>query len=147
MAVIDKVNRKGATGKRILTGPAELVGPRVGVPVRFSSITRITNGDDYEITDGSGTSAATYTVVLRPYAESGLTSSQRGVGRVVLVKQTDGVNTPTAQAAVVASGRVKDSKTPLTVGPVTTTTDDRLFLIVERKDLSTIKYQVEIDRV
>lgn len=146
MAVIDKVNRKGATGKRIVTGPGELVGPRVGVPTRFSSITGITAADDYEITDGSGTAAATYTVVIGPYAESGLTSSQRGVGRVVLVKQTNGVTTPTAQAAVAAAGRVMDTKTPLTVGPVTTTTNDRLFLIVERKDASTLKYQVEVSK-
>lgn len=147
MAVIDKVNRKGLTGKRTLTGPAELIGPRLAVPVRFSSITGITSADDYEITDGSGANAATYTVTIRPYAESGLTSSQRGVGRVVLVKQTNGVTTPTNQAAVVAAGRIKDTRTPLTIGPVTTGTNDRLFLIVERKDAATLKYQVELDRV
>lgn len=146
MAVIDKVNRKGVTGKRVLTGPTELLGPRLAVPVRFSAVTGITSADDYEITDGSGAGAAAYTVVIRPYAESGLTSSQRGVGRVVLVKQTNGVTVPTTQAAVVASGRIKDSKTPLTLGPVTTGTNDRLFLIVERKDASTLKYQVELDR-
>jgi hypothetical protein len=147
MTVIDKVNRKGVTGKRVLTGPTELVGPRLAVPVRFSSITGITAADDYEITDGSGANAATYTVTVRPYAESGLTSNQRGVGRVALVKQTGGVSDPTVRAAVVASGRVRDTRTPLTIGPVTTTTTDRLFLIVERKDASALKYQLEVDRV
>jgi len=30
MAVIDKINRKGIDGKRVITGPAELVGPKSG---------------------------------------------------------------------------------------------------------------------
>lgn len=147
MAVIDKVNRKGLTGKQIITGPGQLIGPRPAVPVRFSSITRINQADDYEITDGAGTDAGDYTVTIRPFAENGFTASHRAVGRIVLVKQTDGVTTPTNGGAIVAATRVKDSRTPVSLGPVTTTGDDRLFLIIERKDVSTLKYQLEIDFV
>lgn len=149
MAVIDRINRKGGAGKRVLVGPGELSGPfGDGLKGRFGSVTRITGPVDfYEITDGSGANEGTYTVSLLPYSENGFRPSLGGVGRVALVVQTDGVSTPTAAATLLALKRPRDKQTGVTLGPVSIATADRLFLIVERQDVSTIKYQVELDRV
>lgn len=149
MAVIDKIIRKGGGGKRVLVGPGELAGPRGdGLKGRFSSVTRITGPVDfYEITDGSGANEGTYTVSVNPFSEGGFRASLGGVGRIALVKQPDGVNTPTATALCLALKRPRDKQTGVTLGPVSISTSDRLFLVVERQDVSTIKYQLELDRV
>jgi hypothetical protein len=148
MAVIDKINRRGDTAKRVITGPGELVGPNADSRKRaFSSVTRITGSVDfYEITDGSGAGAADYTVTVRPYSENGFSKSLGGIGRVVLVKQADGVNSPTAAASVLAAKKPASGTSSVTLGPFTTTTDDKLFVVVERDDVSTIKYQLEVDK-
>lgn len=147
MAVIDKINRRGISGKRVLIGPGELVGPKATNAV-FSSVTRITGAVDfYEITDGSGANEGTYTVTVGPYSENGLTAMLRGVGEVALVRQVDGVNTPTATAAVVAKGKVSGTRGTVTLGPAAISTTDRLFLVVQCKDKSAVRYQLTIDQV
>lgn len=149
MAVIDRITRRGGSGKRVLVGPVELSGPvGDGLRGRFSSVTRITGPVDfYEITDGSGANEGTYTVSVLPYVENGFRASLGGIGRVALVSQTDGVNAPTTAATLLALKRPRDKQTGVTLGPVSISTADRLFLIVERQDVSTIKYQVDLDRV
>ena len=149
MAVIDRINRRGSSGKRVLVGPGELSGPvGDGLKGRYSSVTRITGPVDfYEITDGSGANEGTYTVSIKPYSENGFRPSLAGVGRVALVVQNDGVNTPTAAATLLGLKKPRDKETGVTLGPFALETADRLFLVVERVDVSTIKYQIELDRV
>lgn len=149
MAVIDRINRKGGGGKRVLVGPGELSGPAGdGLKGRYASVTRITGPVDfYEISDGSGTSEGTYTVSIKPYSENGFRASLGGIGRVALILQDDGANTPTAAGTVLALKRPRDKQTGVTLGPFSVETTDRLYLVVERLDISTIKYQVELDRV
>jgi hypothetical protein len=149
MTVIDRVNRWGASGKRVLVGPGELSGPASdAIKGRFASITRITGAVDfYEITDGSGANEGTYTISVKPYTKDGFRASLGGVGRVALVRQADGVNTPTATATLLSLKRPRDKQTAVTLGPASIATTDRLFLIIERQDVSTIKYQVELTRV
>lgn len=149
MAVIDRINRKGGSGKRVLVGPGELSGPiGDGLKGRYASVTRITGPVDfYEITDGSGANEGTYVVSIKPYSENGFRASLGGIGRVALVEQPDGVNSPTATAICLALKKPRDKQTGVTLGPVSIATNDRLFLVVERQDVSTIKYQVELDLV
>lgn len=149
MAVIDRVNRWGSSGKRVLVGPGELVGPAGdGVKGRFASVTRITGSVDlFEISDGSGANEGTYIVSIKPYSKDGFRASLSGIGQIALVKQADGVNTPSASATCLALKKPRDKQTAVTLGPVSIATADRLFLAVERQDVSTIKYQVELDLV
>jgi len=147
MAVIDKVNRRGSSGKRVLTGPGELVGPKPATAAVFNSVTRI-NGpvDFYEITDGSGTGIGNYTVTIRPFSENGFAGTLNGVGDVALIKQTNGVTTPTAAATLLGKKRPRNSKASVALGPFTMGTNDRLFVAIERNAVSTLKYQIEIDK-
>lgn len=149
MAVIDRINRWGSSGKRVLVGPGELSGPRGdGIKGRYASVTRITGPVDfYEITDGSGGNEGTYIVSIKPYSKDGFRASLSGIGRIALVEQPDGVNTPTAAAICLALKKPRDKQTAVTLGPVSISTADRLFLVIERQDVSTIKYQVELDLV
>lgn len=149
MAVIDRINRIGSSGKRVITGPGELVGPKANSDrINFSSVTRITGSVDlYEITDGSGANEGTYTVTVRPVSVNGMRASLGGIGRVALVRQADGVNTPGAAASVMGLRQSRNSTSPVTVGPAAIATNDRLYVVVERNDTSTIKYQLELDRV
>lgn len=149
MAVIDRINRKGGSGKRVLVGPGELSGPvSDGLKGRYASVTRITGPVDfYEITDGSGANEGAYTVQIKPYSENGFRASLGGIGRVALVLQNDGVSTPNAPGTLLALKRPRDKQTGVTLGPVGIETTDRLYLLVERVDVSTIKYQVELDLV
>ena len=147
MAVIDKVNRRGGSGKRILTGPGELVGPKRGTAAVFDSVTRIGGPVDfYEITDGSGTGVGNYTVTIRPFSENGFAGTLNGVGAIALVKQTNGVTTPTAAATLLGKKRPANSKAAVALGPFTMGTNDRLFVAIERNAVSTLKYQIEVDK-
>jgi hypothetical protein len=147
MAVIDKINRKGANAKRVVTGPGELVGPKANSSAVFSDVTRFRGPVDfYEITDGSGTGVGAYTVTVRPFSENGFSKSLRGIGQIALVKQTNGVTTPTATAAVLSMKEPANSTASVVLGPFTLGTNDRLFVVIERKAVSTIKYQLEVDK-
>ena len=149
MAVIDRINRRGISGKRVITGPAELIGPKSGdTKSDFSRLSGIRGSvDQYEITDGAGTNAGAYTVTLKPYSENGFTASHRAVGDVAVLRQINGVATP--GAAVTCLGRKKPARgsASVTLGPFTVLNGDRLWVVVEHKDYSTLKYQLEVDFV
>lgn len=149
MPVIDRINRIGSSGKRVLTGPGELVGPKANSSrINFSSVTRITGSVDvYEVTDGSGANEGTYTVTVRPVSVNGMRAGLSGIGRIALVRQADGVNTPSAAATVLGLRQPRSSTSLVALGPVSISTNDRLYVVVERNDPSTIKYQLELDRV
>lgn len=147
MALIDKVIRKGGTGKRIVTGPGELVGPKAGTAAVFSSVTRIQGPVDfYEITDGSGTGIGNYTVTVRPFNENGFKGSLSGIGEIAIVKQTNGVTVPTTAPTLLGKRRPTNSGSSVAFGPYTMGTNDRLFVAVERNAVSTIRYQIEVDK-
>jgi hypothetical protein len=147
MAVIDKINRKGIDGKRVITGPAELVGPKSGdTKSDFSQLSGIRGSvDQYEITDGAGTNAGAYTITLRAYSENGFTASHRAVGDVAVLRQINGVAAPTAAINCLARKKPASGTAPVTLGPFTVLNGDRLWVVVEHKDYSTLKYQLEVD--
>lgn len=148
MAVIDRINRRGPSNKRVLVGPAELVGPSTNsAEVSFSGVTRFTGSVDlYEVTDGSGSGAGSYTITIKPYSENGFPKSLLGVEAIAVVRQTDGVNTASATPTLLGLKRLPSSVTGASLGPFTTTTNDKLYVIVDRKGVSTIKYQLEVDK-
>jgi hypothetical protein len=147
MAVIDKVNRKGIDGKRVITGPGELVGPKSGdTKSDFSRLSGISGSvDQYEITDGAGTNAGDYTVTVRPYSENGFTATHRAVGDVAVLRQINGVASPGAAIACLGRKKPTSGTSSVTLGPFTVLNGDRLWVVVEHKDQSTLKYQVEVD--
>ena len=149
MAVIDKIIRKGINGKRAITGPGQLVGPKSSdTKSDFSRIGGIQGSvDQYEITTGAGTSAGAYTVTLRPYSENGFTASHRAVGDIAVLRQVGGVATPTAAITCLSRKQPARGTATVALGPFTVLAGDRLWVVVERKDQSTLKYQLEIDFV
>ena len=147
MAVIDKINRKGIDGKRVITGPTELVGPKSGdTKSDFSRLSGILGAvDQYEITDGAGTNAGDYTITLRAYSENGFTASHRAVGDVAVLRQINGVAVPSAAVNCLDRKKPSSGVSPVTLGPFTVLDGDRLWVVVEHKDYSTLKYQLEVD--
>jgi len=147
MAVIDKINRKGIDGKRVITGPTELVGPKSGdTKSDFSRLSGILGAvDQYEITDGAGTNAGAYTITLRAYSENGFTASHRAVGDVAILRQVNGVAVPSAAVNCLDRKKPSSGASPVTLGPFTVLAGDRLWVVVEHKDYSTLKYQLEVD--
>jgi len=149
MAVIDRVRRFGTKGKRVVTGPAELVGPAPGG--RTSDFSRLGgiygSTDQYEITDGAGTNAGAYTISLKPYSENGFRASHRAVGEVAVIRQIDGVATPSAAVTCLKRGKATSTNATLNLGPFTVLNGDRLWVVVEYRDYSTLKYQLEVDFV
>jgi hypothetical protein len=149
MAVIDRITRRGDRGKRVLVGPAELAGPKANSQRQsFAALTRITGSVDvYEITDGSGASEGTYTVTVSPYSENGFAPTLQGVGRVALVRQADGATNAAGAAAVLALRQPASRSSAVSLGPAAVATSDRLFVVIERRDTATLKYQLAIERV
>jgi|DEB0MinimDraft_6_1074348.scaffolds.fasta_scaffold187162_1 hypothetical protein len=147
MAVIDKINRKGIDGKRVITGPTELVGPKSGdTKSDFSRLSGILGAvDQYEITDGAGTNAGAYTITLRAYSENGFTASHRAVGDVAVLRQINGIAAPGAAVNCLDRKKPSSGTSPVTFGPFTVLAGDRLWVVVEHKDYSTLKYQLEVD--
>ncbi len=147
MAVIDKINRKGINGKRVITGPAELVGPKSGdTKSDFARLSGIQGSvDQYELTDGAGTNAGAYTVTLRPYSENGFTAAHRAVGDVAVLRQVGGIATPGAAISCLSRKKPASGTSTVTLGPFTVLDGDRLWVVVEHKDYSTLKYQLEVD--
>lgn len=147
MAVIDKINRKGINGKRVITGPAELVGPKSGdTKSDFARLSGIQGSvDQYEITDGAGTNAGSYTVTVRPYSENGFTQSHRAVGDIAVLRQVNGVASPSAAIGCLGRKKPGNGTSAVALGPFTVLDGDRLWVVVERKDQSTLKYQLELD--
>lgn len=147
MAVNAKINRRGTVGKRVVTGPNQLLGPKSGT---VRSDLRTLGGtlypvDLYEVTDaGTGTKAASYTINVRAYGEGGDPSSVRSIGDIATFKQVDGVATPTAAISCLERKKAPKGKGTVAMGPYTLAAGDRLWALVSRKDASTVKYQIEL---
>lgn len=149
MAVVDRINRKGAASKQSLIGPSAVRGPiSSGRRNAFAGVTGITAPVDlYEITDGSGAGEGTYTVRIKPYGERGLRPSISGIGRVAVIRQVNGVTTPSAKPAMIGMKAPRDRSTGFAIGPAVVGTNDKLYVAVELRDQSTLKYQLEVDYV
>jgi hypothetical protein len=149
MAVTDKLKRWGDRNKSFLVGPVTLVGPITDARRKgFASATRIDGAVDvYEITDGIGATEGAYTITIRPYSERGLTAKHRAVGRVALVRQVNGVGNPGAPSTVVGIRSPRDSRSTVTLGPAFILNQDRVFVVIERQDTSTLRYILEVDRI
>ncbi len=147
MAVIDKINRKGIDGKRVITGPAELIGPKSGeTKSDFARLSGIQGSvDQYEITDGAGANAGNYTIRLRPFSENGFTQSHRAVGDIAVLRQINGVATPSAAINCLGRKKPANGAATVTLGPFAVLNGDRVWVVVEHKDYSTLKYQLEVD--
>lgn len=146
MAVIDKINRRGTDGKRVIVGPTELRGPKPGdTKSDFSRLSGIYgSADQYEITDGTGTNPGAYTVTVRPYSESGFHASHRAVGNIAVLRQPGGIASPTAAVNCLGRKKPTNSKAVVSLGPFAVADGDRLWVVVERTDYSTLKYQLEV---
>lgn len=148
MAVVDKINRRGLDGRRVVTGPARLGAPLSGdVKSDFYDLGGIgAHVDRYPITTtGTGVTDVAYTLSLAPYSENGLRSRHRSVGSIAILKQAGGIASPTA--AITCLGKATPSREEQTVslGPFTVNSADRLWAVVEWKDQSTLKYQLALD--
>lgn len=147
MPAIDRINRRGIDGRRVLLGPARLGKPRPqGSSSSVGKAVRITGpNDQYEITtNGAGISAVAYTVVVRPYVENGMRASTSRLGAIALIKQVDGLNASTAAMTCVDLKRHRSTTSTTTLGPYTVNSNDRLWLVVEEPGCSTVKYQLEL---
>lgn len=147
MAVIDKINRKSDTLKQVLTGPGELIGPVSGDRKSdFSRLSGIRGAvDQYEITDGSGTNAGDYTITVRPYSENGFTASHRAVGDIAVLRQVNGIAAPAGAITCLGRKAPTSGASTVALGPFTVLNGDRMWVVVEHKDYSTLKYQLEVD--
>lgn len=148
MAVVDKINRRGLDGRRVITGPSRLGAPLSGdVKSDFFDLGGIgAHVDRYEVTTtGAGVSNGAFTVTLAPYSENGFTARHRAVGSVAVLRQANGLFSPSAAVTCL------DRKTPareeqsVSLGPFTIPSVDRLWVVVEWKDQSTLKYQLSLD--
>jgi hypothetical protein len=145
MPAVDAIVRRGDRGKRVTSGPNALEGPKAARSRSpFSSITRITGSTDfYEVTNPYGLAPGNYTIYVRPVNRNGL--SLDGVGRVAVVKQAGGRDNPNVTAALVALKRPNSVDSPLVLGPFAVTTADRLFVVLERKGVAEVKYQLQLE--
>lgn len=148
MAVNAKITRTGTTGKRAVTGPGQLLGPKSG---SNRSDLRTLGGtlfpvDVYEVNDaGTGTKAAAYTVNIRPISDGAAGSaSVRSIGDMAVFRQIDGVASPTAAITCLARKKPSTTNGVVTLGPYTLAAGDRFWALVARKDGSTVKYQIEL---
>ena len=147
MAVNSKINRRGTTGKRVVTGPGQFLGPKSG---NTRSDLRTLGGtlfpvDVYEVNDaGAGSQAAAYTVNIRPYAEGAGRASVRSIGDMAIFKQVDGIATPTNAITCLARKKPSTTGGAVSFGPYVLAAGDRLWALVSRKDASTVKYQIEL---
>lgn len=147
MPAIDRINRRGLDGRRVLLGPARLSRPRPqGSPTAVGRICGITGANDqYEITTtGTGVSAIAFTVVVRPYVENGFQATTNGIDRVLMVRQVNGVGTPAAPMSILDCRPHRSSSFTTTLGPFTVNATDRLWLVIRERGYSTIKYQLEL---
>lgn len=148
MPAIDRINRRGIDGRRVLLGPARLGKPRhpltpgasVGRLIRVSGA-----NDQYEVTtNGTGVSAISFTAVVRPYAEAGLPSSTSRLGTIGIIRQADGLNTPTAGTSCLGARKHAATNATTTLGPYAVSSADRLWIVVEHEGSSVVKYQLEL---
>ena len=148
MAIIDKINRRGTDGKQAIVGPAQLRGPKSGdTKSDYSRLSGIYGSvDQYEINNsGNGTDPGAYTVRIRPYSEAGFHASHRAVGNIAVLQQVNGVADPTAAVTCLGRKRPADSRSVAALGPFSVGSGDRLWVVVEHTDYSTLKYQLELN--
>lgn len=147
MPAIDRINRRGIDGRRVLLGPARLSRPRPQGTNTSVARTGFISGanDQYEITTtGTGISDAAYTVIVRPYMENGMTATTSQIGNVAVIRQAGGIGTPTAPLSLLGRKRHASSRSTTTLGPFTVNAADRLWIVIEEKGISTLKYQLEL---
>jgi hypothetical protein len=147
MPAIDRINRRGIDGRRVLLGPARLGRPRPqGTSSAVGRVVRVTGSNDqYEITtNGTGISAVAYTAVVRPYVENGLRASTSKLGTIALIRQVDGLNTATAGMTCIGAKRHASTTSTTSLGPFTVNANDRLWIVIEEQGCSTVKYQLEL---
>lgn len=149
MAVTDRVKRFGIDGVGYPVGPANLKRPLADdTPSELSRLSGISAfSDRWEVKTGSGPGAPAgdYTISVGPYSERGLTSTHRALGDVAVFKQAGGVANSLAPISCLGRKRPGSSRSGVALGPITVEEGDRLWVIVECKDYSTLKYQIELD--
>lgn len=148
MAVVDRVNRRGLDGRRVITGPGRLGVPLSGdVKSDFYDLGGMAaHVDRYPITTtGTGVTDVAYTLSLGPFSENGLRSRHRSVGAVALLRQAGGIASPTAAITCLGKATPSREEQTVSIGPVTVNSADRLWAVVEWKDQSTLKYQLVLD--
>lgn len=147
MPAIDRINRRGLDGRRVLLGPSRLSRPRPrGTNTGVGSFVRVQGArDEYEITTtGTGVSAVAYTFVVRPYVENGFAATTSKLGKIAVIQQVSGIGTPTAALSCRGLRRHASSVSTTTLGPFTVNSTDRLWLVVEERGYSDVKYQLEL---
>jgi hypothetical protein len=149
MAVVDKLKRWGDRSKGFLIGPTTLVGPITDLRRKgFASASRIDGAVDvYEITDGFGATEGAYTITLRPVSERGLPATHGAVGKIALLRQVNGAATPSTPTSVIGIKTPRDSRSSVSLGPAFILNQDRVYVVIERKDTSTLRYVLEVDRI
>lgn len=148
MAVTDVIIRRGGKDKWVLEGPANLHGPHsdkhktVGADVH-----RITGDVDvYEVNCDPcaltpATTPGTYAFTIEPFMQKGIRQPIKAIKWVCLAKyRDDGTAEPLFRQMVSASDR------KFVLKPVTTTANERLFLIIQRMGgVSSIQYKLSLD--
>lgn len=149
MPVTDQIKRYGIGRIGYPIGPVNLVGPISGDT--DTDLFRLGGGfatcDRYEVSGGVGASAGSYTITVGPYSESGLTATTRSLGSFAVFKQSGGVSNPTGQVQCLARRDTRDSRSSRSAGPFDVVEGDRLWVTVEWRDQSTLKYQISVDFV
>lgn len=147
MAVNARINRTGTSGKRVVTGPGQLLGPKSG---SNRSDLRTLGGtlfpvDVYEVNDaGTGTKTAAYTVRIKPIAAAAGVARVQSIGDMAVFRQIDGVASPSATISCLARKKPSTTGGAVTFGPYTLAAGDRFWVLVSRKDASTVKYEIEL---
>lgn len=148
MPAIDRINRKGLDGRRVLLGPARLNPPRgsltpgnaVGGVIRISG-----PNDQYEVTTtGTGVTSLAFTAVVKPYSELGFPRSTSKLGMIGVIRQPNGLNAPNAGTVCLGARRHASTTSTTTLGPYTVNSTDRVWIVVEEEGNSNVKYQLEL---
>ena len=147
MPVTDQIKRYGIGGIGYPVGPVNLRKPLSGsIPAELS---RLSGGyalvDRWEVTTGSGLSAGDYTFRVGPYSERGFKSTHRALGDISVFLQAGGVANPLAPVSCLGRKRPTGSDKGISLGTFTAAEGDRMWVVVERKDFSTLKYQIEVE--
>lgn len=144
MAVTDVINRSSRYSTRRVTGPANLIGPKSNQT--SSDMIRLggtrSKVDVYEFnTSGGYATNGTYTITIRPLAVAGLNALVRSAGDLVIFKQTGGTGAPTVLQRITVGNRTSSIST----AGHTFTSSDKGWVVIERKDSSTLRYRIELD--
>lgn len=147
MPLIDSLRRRGTTGKRAVVSSGNLLGPssrgsRLGDFRRLGGIAG--SLDQFEITTGAGPVPGSYTVRVGPYAENGQRSRWRSLGVAAVLKQVGGVSDPGGPITCLGVKRPASDVQSAELGPFMVEADDRLWVAIETRDQSTLRYQLDI---